>query len=298
MHKFQFFFISLFSIITISAQELNCKIVINHDQISGSNKQVYATLEKALNEFVNETKWTSKEVNPIEKINCVMAINVNAQPSQTSFNASIQVQSSRPVFGTSYASPILNLKDDDFDFNYREFEPLQYNANSFDSNLISTIVFYVYVVLGVDADTFAKKGGQKYLEAAQNAMLQAQQSGIIAWSNQVGKPNRFLLIDNLLSSKLQNFRTTLYEYHRMGFDRLLEDPKDAKQRIENSIISLESIYNKSIGNYLIRVFFDAKSSEIVNLYSDASTTKNKTKLLSVLNRISSGNTGIWKTIKR
>ncbi len=228
MYKFQFFFISLFSIITINAQELNCKIVINHDQISGSNKQVYATLEKALNEFVNETKWTSKEVNPIEKINCVMAINVNAQPSQTSFNASIQVQSSRPVFGTSYASPILNLKDDDFDFNYREFEPLQYNANSFDSNLISTIVFYVYVVLGVDADTFAKKGGQKYLEAAQNAMLQAQQSGIVAWSNQVGKPNRFLLIDNLLSSKLQNFRTALYEYHRNGFDRLLEDPKDAK----------------------------------------------------------------------
>lgn len=298
MRKFQCFFILLFSISTINAQELNCKIVINHDQISGSNKQVYATLEKALNEFVNETKWTNREVDPIEKVNCVMAINVNAQPSLNTFNASIQVQSSRPVFGTSYASPILNLKDDDFDFTYKEFEPLQYNENSFDSNLISTIVFYVYVVLGVDADTFAKKGGQKYLEAAQNVMLQAQQSGIVAWSNQVGKPNRFLLIDNLLSSKLQNFRTTLYAYHREGFDRFLEEPKKAKQRIENSIISLESLYNKSIGNYLIRVFFDAKSSEIVNLYSDTPTTKNKTKLLSVLNRISSGNTSIWKNIKR
>ena len=298
MRKFQFFFILLFSIITINAQELNCKIVINHNQISGSNKQVYATLEKALNEFVNETKWTSKEVDPIEKVNCVMTINVNAQPTLNSFNASIQVQSSRPVFGTSYASPILNLKDDDFDFTYTEFEPLQYNVNSFDSNLISTIVFYVYVILGVDADTFAKNCGQKYLKEAQDVMLQAQQSGIGAWSNKVGKLNRFLLIDNLLSSKLQNFRTALYEYHRNGFDRLLEDPKDAKQRIENSIISLESLYNKSIGNYLIRVFFDAKSGEIVNLYSDTSTTKNKTKLLSVLNRISSGNTSIWKNIKR
>lgn len=298
MQKFVFLFFLISLVSTVNAQEINCKVVINSDQISGSNRQVYTTLEKALNEFVNQTKWTNREVETVERVNCVMAININAQPSLNSFQASIQVQSSRPIFGTSYASPVLNLKDDDFNFNYTEFEPLQYNENSFDSNLISTIVYYVYVVLGVDADTFAKNGGQQYLKAAENVMLQAQQSGIAAWSNKVGKPNRFLLIDNLLSSKLQNFRTTLYNYHRNGFDALLEKPKEAKQRIEDSVIALESIYNKSVGNYLLRVFFDAKSEEIINLYSDKPKTNKQPKLVSVLNRISSGNTSLWKRIKR
>lgn len=299
MHRYLFLFLLLFHAFRFNAQELNCSVIVNSDQIPGSNKQVFTTLQNAIEEFVNQTKWTNISAQSEEKVNCVMAININSQPSVNSFEAIIQVQSSRPIYGTTYASPILNIKDDDFDFDYTEFEPLQYNENSFDSNLISTIVFYVYIILGVDADTFAQSGGERFLKSAQNVMLQAQQSGIAAWSNQVGKPNRFLLIDDLLSSKLRNFRTTMYTYHRLGFDRLQDDLQDAKQQIENSIISLESIYNKSIGNYLLRVFFDAKSDEIVNLYSEKQPkTNNTSKLISALNRISPGNSSIWRKIKR
>lgn len=297
MYKKLFFWIAFCSLGSLFSQELNCKIVINSDLIQSSNRQIYNTLQRALSEFVNQNKWTNRDVSTAERINCVMAININAQPTPNNFEASIQVQSSRPIHGTVYASPILNLRDDDFNFTYKEFDPLQFNQNSFDSNLISTIVYYVYVILGLDADTFSPKGGQEYLKAAQNVMLQAQQSGLAAWSNKVGSPNRFLLIDDLLSPKLQNFRTAFYSYHRKGFDMMLENQKTALQQIENSIISLDKLFNKSVGNYLLRVFFDAKSDEIVNIYSEKTNTKNTNQLQVVLNRISPANVRKWKKIK-
>lgn len=166
-----FFFLSI--VFTVNAQELNCLVSVNSDKIAGSNKQVYTTLQTALNEFVNQTKWTSNNYKPQEKITCAFNIIINSQTGNR-FNASIQVQAARPIYGTSYASPILNIKDTDFDFTYNEFEPLNYNAISFDSNLVSTLVYYVYVILGVDADTFALNGGASFLKEAENVLLLTQ----------------------------------------------------------------------------------------------------------------------------
>ncbi|MDG1246225.1 MAG: DUF4835 family protein, partial [Polaribacter sp.] len=189
--KIALFFL-FFSIISISAQELNCLVTVNSAQVQGSNVQVFKTLQSSLSEFINQTKWTDNEVEVEERINCAVNIIITSRDNNT-FQASIQVQSTRPVYGSSYSSPVLNLKDNDFSFKYNEFDPLFYNKNSFDSNLISTIVFYVYTILGVDADTFSKNGGDYELKEAQNVMLQAQQSGIGSWQNVVGKQNRFLL---------------------------------------------------------------------------------------------------------
>ena len=172
-----------------------------------------------------------------------------------------------------------------------------YNPTRFDSNLISTLSFYVYLILGVDADTFSPNGGQTYLKEAENVTLQAQQSGLAAWSNQVGVQNRFQIIDNLLSPSLKVYRTTLYNYHRKGFDELAENKIKGKGTIENSIISLDRIFNKVIGNPLIRLFFDAKSDEIVNLYSDGPNTRSKQRLLVVLQKISPNNSSKWRKIK-
>ena len=296
MHKLKLLFVFLFTVSIVNSQELNCLVSINSDQISGSNKQVYTTLEKALSEFINQTKWTDRDVKIEEKINCAISINIGTQPEVNRFQAGIQIQSTRPVYKSTYSTAVLNLKDDDFDFNYTEFEPLNYNQNSFDSNLVSTIVYYVYMILGADADTFKINGGQKYYKEAENVMLQAQQSGISAWSNQVGKLNRFLLIDNILDSKLKNFRKTMYDYHIKGLDNFTNDQKKAKQNIENSIISLQTIFNKSIGNYLIRVFFDAKADEIVNVYSDGPKTSKKQRLLQVMRALSSTNNSKWSDI--
>ena len=283
------------SSITISSQELNCQVSINFDQIRGSNRQVFTTLETAVSEFVNQKKWTDKTVKAQERINCAINIIITKRDNNI-FEGSIQIQSTRPVYGTSYETPILNIRDNDFNFKYNEFDQFIYNPTRFDSNLISMITFYVYVILGVDADTFALNGGDTYLKEAENVTLQAQQSGLSAWSNQVGVQNRFQIIDNLLSPSLKQFRTTMYKYHRNGFDEMAENNTKGKAAIENSLISLDRLYNKVIGNPLLRLFFDAKADEIVNLYSDGPNTRSKQRLLVVLQKISSNNSAKWRKI--
>ena len=295
MRKLGFFLLLFFSISLLKSQELNCLITVNYNQVQGSNTQVFKTLEKSLTEFVNQTKWTTREVKPEERIDCAFTIIISSRASNT-FKATLQVQSSRPVYDSSYASPILNLKDNDFNFKYNEFDPLIYNRNSFDSNLISTIVFYANIILGADADTFKRNGGEVYLKEAQNVMLQAQQSGLASWQNVVGKQNRFLLIDNLLSPKLRPYRAATYTYHRLGLDVFSSNKKKGKQTIENAILSLESIYNKTVGNYLIRLFFDAKSDEIVNMYSDGPVTNSQKRLTQMDKKISPNNNSKWKNI--
>ena len=191
----------------------------------------------------------------------------------------------------------MNIRDEDFDFTYNEFEPLLYNRNQFDKNLVSTIVFYAYIILGVDADSFQKFGGEAELKEAQNTMLQAQQSGISSWQNVVGKQNRFLLIENLLSSKLKLYRQVMYDYHRSGLDYYATNEERGKTSIERSVISLEGLFNKTVGNYLLRIFFDAKADEIVNIYSGGFKTRFQGRLATILKKISPNNTSKWVNIE-
>lgn len=291
-----FYLVIFFFSVTISSQDLNCQVTVNYDQISGSNRQVFETLETTISEFINQKKWSEKTVKPQERINCAINIIITKRDNN-SFEGSIQIQSTRPIYGTSYESPILNIRDNDFNFQYNEFDQLIYNPTTFDSNLISMITFYVYVILGVDADTFELNGGDAYLRQAENAMLQAQQSGLSAWSNLVGVQNRFQIIDNLLSSNLKQFRSVMFNYHRTGLDEMVSNKVRGKQNIENAIITLDRLFNKVIGNPLLRTFFDAKSDEIVNLYSEGPKTRSKQRLLVVLQKISPNNSSKWRKIK-
>ena len=296
MRKLVLLFALFLITINLNSQELNCLVKINYQQIAGSNVQVFQTLETALTEFINQKKWTNRVVQTEEKVDCAMNIIISSRDNNT-FTATLQVQSTRPVYGSSYATPLLNLKDNDFTFKYNEFDPLFYNKNSFDSNLVSTIAFYVYTILGVDADTFSKYGGETELKEAQNVMLQAQQSGLSSWQNVVGKQNRFLLIDNLLAPKLKVFRDVLYDYHIKGLDNFAKNKDYGKQAVEDSVFKVENIFNKTVGNYLIRVFFDAKADEIVNIYSDGPKTKKASNLTSTLRKISPNNNSKWRDIE-
>ncbi|MDB0602991.1 DUF4835 family protein [Tenacibaculum maritimum] len=287
--------LAMLSINLINAQELNALVTINADKIQSSNKQVYKTLEKSLTEFLNQTEWTKKKVKVQERINCAFNIIINSQ-ANNNFDASLQVQSTRPAYNSTYETPILNINDTDFSFTYNEFDPLIYNPTSFDSNLISTIVFYVYTIIGVDADTFALKGGEDYLKEAENVMLQAQQSGGAGWENVIGKQNRFSIIDNLLSAKYDPLRTIYYNYHIKGLDIFSEDEKEAKKNIQTSVEQLENLYNASIGNLMIRMFLDAKSDEIVNMFSDGALGKNPQKMKQVLQKVSPTNGDKWQKI--
>ncbi|WP_370424835.1 DUF4835 family protein [Tenacibaculum dicentrarchi] len=296
MRKFFFLIFILSAVFSLQSQELNALVTVNTDKIQSSNKQVYQTLQKSVTAFINETQWTTKTFKQQERINCAFTIIISEQNSNN-FTASLQVQATRPVYNSSYATPILNINDTSFNFKYSEFAPLIFNPNTYDSNLVSTIAFYVYTILGIDADTFALKGGTDYLKTAENIMLQAQSSGESAWQNKIGKQNRFALIDGFLSSKFSPLRSVYYEYHRNGFDNFADNKELAKQTIQKNVISLEKLHNISIGNYMIRVFLDAKADEISNVFSDGKPAENTQKMLSVLNKIAPTYKDKWKTIK-
>lgn len=297
MRKIVVFLVFILSVFVAKAQEeFNAIVNINADKVQSSNKQVYKTLQDALTEFVNQTKWTNKKFLPQERINCAFNIVVNSQ-ANNSFSASLQIQSTRPVYGSSYETPLLNINDKSFNFIYNEFEPLIYNPNSFDSNLVSTIVFYVYIILGVDADTFALNGGKEYFKQAESVMLRAQQRGDKAWQNEVGEQNRFALIDNFISPKYATIHKIYYDYHRNGLDHFASDEKKAKEVISNNVIQLKKLHNVTVGNYSIRLFLDAKADEIVNIFANGKRTGKEIELKEVVEKIAPTQSDKWKKIK-
>lgn len=279
----------------VQAQELNCSITINADKIPGSNKQVYSTLENSLNEFVNRKKWTNADYKIQERISCNMTITITER-SGDGFVGNIQIQVSRPVYGSVYLTPVFNFKDDNFSFNYTEYQPLQYSKNNYDSNLESLITFYVYTILGMDADSFAPNGGTDYFETAQNILVLAQQSGFKGWNQNDGNRTRFTLIDNLLSSTYADFRSATYMYHRKGLDIMASDAITAKKFIAESIQLLKNVYDKRPEAYLLRVFMDSKANEITDIFSDGPIF-NTSELKNTLQKISPLNADNWVKIK-
>lgn len=260
------------SIFNLNAQELNCLVIVNSDQIQNSNTQVYNTLQNSIVEYMNNTKWTSSNYKPQEKVNCAITINITEQPSSNQFKGNISVQASRPVYNSTYQTPILNFKDDQLSFNYNEYESLIYNENSFDSNLVSMLTFYAYTILGIDADTFSPLGGEQFHKLAENVVNQAQQGGYSGWNRIDGNNTRYQLNENILSPVYKDYRDVLYSYHLKGLDMMSDDAKEAKKNMAKSLMKLQNVYNRRANAFLLRVFMDTKSDEIVDVFSDGPRT--------------------------
>ncbi len=290
---YSFLFLLFFGI--TQAQQLNCTVNVNADQITITNKQIFNTLEKSLSDFINKTDWTGVPYKQEEKINCSMYITVTAYDSNQ-FTATIQVQSSRPVYNSTYSSPILNFNDKDFSFKYNEFENINFNPTNFESNLVSVIAFYSYVIIGMDADTFSKQGGSKYLETAQDVANLAITGGYKGWGQADGNQNRYFLINDMLSSTFSPFREALYGYHFEGLDLMHSDLKSAKLKIKDAISTLGKINETRPNAFITRVFFDAKSDEIVSVFSAGPSIDIK-DLIGNLNAISPINSSKWAEIK-
>ena len=224
----------------LSAQELNCRVKINTETIMGANRQDFNTLETALNDIVNNTDWTGNQYKPNERINCSMNINITEFES-TSFKATIQVESSRPIYNSSYSSPVFNYNDKEFNFDYIEFQNLIFNPNSFDSNLISVVSFYCYIIIGLDADTFSQNGGGIYLENAREILTVAQGSSYKGWNQGEGNQNRYFLITDLLSPTFSLYREALFSYHFEGMDNMHTDLKTAKNTVAEAVNSVAQI---------------------------------------------------------
>lgn len=279
----------------LGAQEINCSITVNSDQVGQTNQQIFKTLERSLNDFVNKNKWTNRVYREGERVNARMFITVEEYESNR-FQANIQVQSSRPVFNTSYESPVFNYKDDAFNFEYIEFQPLVFNPNVFDSNLVGVIAYYVYIMLGMDADTFALEGGTEYYQQAQQIVTQAQGSSFPGWSqNATDNRTRFQLVDNLLSNTFREYRIAMYNYHRKGMDIMSDNNSAGKQVIAGSMRLFETLISRRPNALLIQTFFDAKSEEIQNVFSDGPKV-DIVQLKETLNRVAPFYSSTWNQI--
>lgn len=287
-----FFF--LLTSLFMKAQELNCTITVNSDQVSLTNRQIFKTLERSLNDFINKNKWTNRALNDNEKINAQMFVTITDFDSNR-FKGTLQIQSSRPVFNTSYETPIFNYKDNDFNFEYIEFQPLVFNENVYESNLVSVISYYVYVILGLDADTFSLEGGNDYYRVAQKIVTQAQGSNAAGW-NQSSDRSRFELVDNLMSNTYREYRVAMYNYHRKGMDVLGDNNSTGKQVIAGTMKLFETMINRRPNAFLIQTFFDAKSDEIQNIFSDG-PKMDIVQLKETLNRIAPLYSSTWNEIQ-
>ncbi|TPV32289.1 DUF4835 family protein [Paucihalobacter ruber] len=290
-----FILIAVFFSVQLMSQELNCKVVVDAQRTANQNIQIFKALEKQLTEFINNTKWTNKTYKAQEKINCNMVINVQNYDSNF-FTATLQVQASRPVYNSAYTTPIYNFNDRDFSFEYLEFQNLVYNPNQFESNLISVITFHIYMILGMDADTFSNNGGDEYFVQAQTIANYSQQSNAKGWSLQDGLQTRFALIDNILSPTFAEVRSTMYSYHIQGLDQMSANPMKAKQVIASLLPELDKMNRRRPNSFLMRVFLDAKADEIAQIFSGGPSV-NISEVLETLNRIGPTYTRQWSSIK-
>lgn len=271
MKKFFTLFLIFILSSTFSAQELFANVQVNYSQIGGSNTQVFKTLEKNLRDFINNTSWTGKKLQNFEKIKCNFSIIISARPTNNSFKGSIVVQAVRPVFNSTYESPLINLQDTNFPFEYTENENLIFNERQFSGkNLIDVISFYVYTILGYDADSFKFKGGQDYFLKAQKISQNAQNQNFAGWSLVEGPKTRAGLIDGILNENSNILRNSFYNYHRNGLDNLSNpDQSAAKQNIANALLQLKFYENNFQLNYPFNLFIDTKKDEIFNIFNSS-----------------------------
>jgi len=272
----------------LSAQEINCTVTINSDKIEGSNKQVYETLKKSIEEYMNQNRWTNMSFRDAEKIECSMLIVVNSVADNL-YNCQMTLQSRRPVYGTSYTTPILNFRDNNFCFTYQEFDRLDWQQNQFTTNLTAMLAYYCYLIIGHDMDSFQRMGGTPFFQqcesivnACQSASMESvEQRGWLAFDS---NRNRYALINNLLDEAFKKYRNYYYEYHRLGLDEMAGNVTNGRARIAEGLPVLREAYRARPATYIINTFLDAKSDELVDIFSKG-TDKEKKSVYEILTDI-------------
>lgn len=255
-----------------SMYELNAKVTVNSDKVQATNKQVFTTLQTALTEFLNNRRWTDATFAINERINCSFTIIINEIVSDNSFKAELQVQSNRPVYNSSYTTTLLNFRDKQFDFDYVEFEPLEYTQNTLESNLTATLVFYVYIILGLDFDSFAQNGGSTYFQQAQQIVSLAQsQASWSGWKAFESNQNRHAVATAFTENAGEDFRQMWYTYHLKGLDEMAANADRGRTTVIESLSSLQKLKSARPTSVLLQMFSDTKLDEVVSIYSKATS---------------------------
>ncbi len=254
--------------IVCAGQELNCTVNINSAQVQTSDRGIFRDMKVAIEQFMNQRKWTNDNYKNHEKINCSLLITITKMPNIGNFEASVQIQSARPVFNTNYTSLVFNFADREWEFDYIESQPLEYNDNNYTSNLTSLLAVYAYLILGIDYDTFSELGGTPYFQRAQQVVQNARQSNRPGWDGLGSPRNRYWIVENYNNNQMTEIRKALYSYHRLGLDTYGTDPEKSRETILKGLREIKKIRDINPNAILVISFFDAKGKELANIFSE------------------------------
>lgn len=304
MRKLLCFLLSGILVFPAFAQELNCRVEVLYDRIQNVDPKVFTTLKNSLTEFINSRKWTNDNYRPSEKIECSFLLNLTSRSSENVYDAILNIQSSRPVYNTNYHSPMVNFVDREIKFRFDESQTLQYDDNRVSgsdpmvANLTAVLAYYVYLILGFDYDSYAQRGGEEYFKRALNIVTNAPEEGksIKGWKAADGNRNRYWIIEQLLNPRFDKFRPFVYTFHRNGLDLMSQKPEEARKNILQGIPVLTKVNNDNPSSILLQFFFNAKSTEFVNILTQTPAEERK-DYIDQLCKMDVPNTSRYRNIK-
>jgi len=284
---------------TIKSQELNCNIQVSAQRIQGSNRQVFETMQRDIYDFMNGTVWTNYVYSYAERIDCSILINLNEQLSADEFRGTVQVQLSRPAYNTTYNSTLLNFMDNNFQFRYVEFSPLEFDPGAHRSNLVSVLAYYVYIILGIDADSFTPLGGTEFFQIAEKIVVNAQNAPEPGWKPYDGSRNRnrYWLVKNILDKEYEGIRQFIYEYDINGLDKMESKLAEARTNITESLKLLQEVFRRKPDPfmYFLQLIIEAKADELINIFSPA-FPEEKSRVVLILTEIDPANKAKYEKI--
>lgn len=283
---------------SITAQEFLCNIQVNSQQVEGTDKRVFETMQTTLMEFVNNRKWTNYQFQPEERIECSMVISISERTSSDRFKATLNIVASRPIYKTAYTSALLNYADADFDFEYVEFQPMDFQEDTYTNNLLSVIAFYLYIVLGLDFDSFSEYGGTPFFEQAEKIVNAAQNSPETGWSSSsVNLSNRYWMVENYMNNSYSDLRLFNYEYHRLGLDLMSEKTEEGRSNISQSLKYLQNVHDQRPGLFALRLMVDAKRDEIINIFKGGNP-REQTDAQNIMKEVDPANSSSYSGISQ
>lgn len=283
--------------LAVNAQELNSRVQILAPNISNINKKNLDVLQNTIRDFLNNNKWTNETYLPQERIECNFVITVTNWDGSSGYSAEAQIQSSRPVYGSSYYSTLLNMSDKDFNFNYNDGQTLDFSDQNFITNLSSLLAFYAYSIIGLDKDSFTKLGGTPYYARAQNVLNVAQTAGNKGWKAFDGLRNRYWLNENLLNNSFKELRVFIYDYHLNGLDGLQENAMSSTKKILTMLTALQQMDKQKLGSIFPNVYFASKAEEISNVLA-LGDPQDKIKAYNLLTEIDPANINKYESLKK
>ncbi len=279
------------------SQDLNARVQVLTSQLQTNNKRAIDALETTIRDFLNGRKWSTDNFQSQERIDCNLVLNITEWDGSANFKCEAQIQSSRPVYGSTYNSTLLNLSDKDFSFNYTEGQTLDYSDQNFINNLSSLLAYYAYIIVGMDNDSFSKLSGTPYFIKAQNVVNNAQNSPFAGWKAFESLKNRYWLAENLNNKTYNPIREIIYEYHRNGLDIFADNPSKGRKQILSSLPQLQKIDKQKQGSMLNQVFFTAKADELVNIIGSAEQ-QDKMKAYLLLTSLDPPNMAKYELLKK